>query len=48
VVSARKTNVSTRPLSTKEYFDEKTAALVGEKERFIIEKFGYSNPFGSA
>ena len=48
VVSARKTNVSARPLSTKEYFDEKSAQLVGEKERFIIEKFGYSNPFDRA
>lgn len=44
VRSARKRNVSERPLPTNAYYDEKTIRLVEERERFIIEKFGYQAP----
>lgn len=44
VRSARKRNVSERPLPTNAYYDEKTIRLVSERERFIIEKFGYKAP----
>lgn len=45
MLATRKTNTSTRPLSTKDYYDAETAALVGEHEKFITDKFSYSNPF---
>jgi hypothetical protein len=38
-----KTNTS-RHLSTAQYFDRETADLVRQKDRFIIEKYGYSFP----
>ena len=44
VRAARKRNVSERPLPTNAYYDEKTIRLVAERERFIIEKFGYHPP----
>lgn len=44
MMSARKTNTSTRPLGTKDYYDAETAALVGANEKFIIDKFSYSSP----
>ncbi len=44
VRSARKRNVSERPLPTNAYYDETTIRLVQERERFIIEKFGYHAP----
>ncbi|TDM05600.1 MAG: hypothetical protein C4K60_12660 [Ideonella sp. MAG2] len=44
VRSARKRNVSERPLPTNAYYDAKTIRLVQERERFIIEKFGYQAP----
>lgn len=37
----KKTNTSSRK-SPREYYDEETANLVFEKERFIIEKFNYN------
>ena len=38
-----KTNIS-KHYSTSFYYDEETIKLVSEKEKFIIEKFGYSPP----
>ena len=42
VLSARKVNTSTRPHGPSYYYDEASLKLVARRERFIIEKFGYS------
>lgn len=42
VLSARKVNTSTRPHGPGYYYDEATIKLVARREKFIIEKFGYS------
>ncbi len=44
VNSARKRNVSSRPLGTSDYYTAELAALVGDRDRFLIEKFGYKSP----
>jgi hypothetical protein len=41
--STRKTNESPH-LTDADYFDEETSRLVGERERFLVEKYGYSAP----
>jgi len=40
---AKKTNVSSRPHGPDYYYDEASVQLVGRREKFIIEKFGYKN-----
>ena len=40
---AKKTNVSSRPHGPEYYYDEASVQLVGRREKFIIEKFGYKN-----
>jgi hypothetical protein len=40
---AKKTNVSSRPHGPDHYYDEASVQLVGRREKFIIEKFGYKN-----
>lgn len=47
VMAARKRNVSTRPLSVTDYFTPELAELVGDRERFLCEKFGYTNPMAA-
>lgn len=42
--TSRKRNVSERPLPTEAYYDAATLQLVADRERFIIEKFGYRAP----
>lgn len=44
IVSARKTNTSSRALSLEDYYDQKSINLVYEKERYLIEKFNYQPP----
>lgn len=41
--SKTKTNTSHHG-ATAQYYDEETSAMVAERERFIIEKFGYEPP----
>jgi len=40
---ARRTNVSDRPHAPDYYYDEDSIQLVGRREKFLIEKFGYKN-----
>lgn len=40
---AKKTNVSSRPHGPEYYYDEASVQLVGRREKFMIEKFGYKN-----
>ncbi|MFC1477392.1 hypothetical protein ACFL6L_02885 [candidate division KSB1 bacterium] len=42
--SAKRTNISSRKRDFSFYYDSDTAALVAEKEKFIIEQFGYQKP----
>lgn len=44
--SAGRTNTSSRKGIVASYYNRETAALVGEKERFIVEKYGYTFPSG--
>ena len=39
---APRTNTSTRKFGKDHYYDDETIALVAEREKFIIEKFGYA------
>ena len=39
---APRTNTSVRKFGKDHYYDDETIALVGEREKFIIEKFGYA------
>jgi len=39
--NAPRTNTSTRKFGKDHYYDEASVALVGEREKFIIDKFGY-------
>ncbi|MBN8489632.1 MAG: hypothetical protein J0M20_18115 [Burkholderiales bacterium] len=40
----RPQNTSTRPLPVAAYYDDETRALVGQRERFIAERHGYTPP----
>lgn len=40
--SAKNANVNTRRMPYREYYDEESRAWVAERERFLIERFGYS------
>jgi hypothetical protein len=42
--NASKTNTSRREYLLSEYYDSETCDLVGNRERIIIDKFGYSPP----
>jgi hypothetical protein len=44
VYAQGRTNTSSRKRSASYYYDEATTRLVAERERFIIEKFGYAPP----
>lgn len=46
--AAKKTNTSKRSLSISDYYDGETLGLVSERDRLLIEKFGYSPPRLSA
>jgi hypothetical protein len=41
---AKKTNTSRREYSLAEYYDDETCNLVANRERIIVEKFGYMPP----
>ena len=43
--NSTKTNTSKREYSLTEYYDNETCDLVGNRDRMIIDKFGYSPPF---
>lgn len=42
VYSGQKTNASSRALALADYYDDQTIDLVGQRERLLVEKFGYS------
>lgn len=42
--ATRPQNTSTRPLPVAAYYDDASSALVAERERFIIERHGYTPP----
>ena len=42
--SATRTNTSSRRRETSYFYDAATAALVGERERILVERFGYTSP----
>lgn len=44
LMSRPKTNISTKKHGTRYYYDSDTEKLVGERDRFIIDKFGYLAP----
>jgi hypothetical protein len=44
MASRPRTNASSRKKGSRFYYDAATEKLVGERDRFIIEKFGYSAP----
>ncbi len=44
IKSFRKTNTSKRKKSLESYYDRKTSNLVKEKEKFLIDKYNYSEP----
>lgn len=44
VFGAQKTNISSRGYGADYYYDNETMELVNARERFIIEKFGYTPP----
>ncbi len=44
ILNAGKTNISSRPQGLECYYDKETAEIVKERERLIIEKFGYEAP----
>lgn len=44
VLSAKKTNTSARALTLEDYYDEETVALIAQRDKLIIDKFGYQAP----
>ena len=42
--ASRRTNTSSRRTDVAHYHDENTVSLIAERERLIIDKFGYSAP----
>jgi len=48
VLSAGRTNSSSRSKPTSYYYDEASAELVRRREAVIIEKFGYEFPAAGA
>ena len=42
--SSGRTNASSRKQNASYYYDDDTIALVYERERFIVDKFGYVPP----
>ncbi len=44
VRTAERTNPSPRPLPLEELYDEASIELVGRRERFLVERFGYEAP----
>jgi hypothetical protein len=48
VYSARKTNTSHRVRPVADYYDAGLIALVGERDRLVVEKFGYDPPLSEA
>lgn len=44
IYSQEKTKTSERVLSISDYYDEETIALVGRRDKLLIDKFGYSPP----
>lgn len=46
IYSAGRTNASERPLPLADYYDEETIELVGNRDRLLVDKFGYSPPKG--
>lgn len=42
IYSGQRTNASSRTLSLADYYDDQAIALVADRERLLIEKFGYS------
>jgi len=44
ILSAKKNNVSNRVLPLEDYYDYDSLAIVAEREKLIIEKFGYTPP----
>jgi hypothetical protein len=39
-----KTNTSSKKRGARYYYDDETEKLVGDRDRFIVEKFGYLAP----
>jgi len=44
VFSANQTNTSRRERAVSEYYDSELVALVGERDRLVVERFGYRPP----
>lgn len=44
ILSPEKTNASKRPLTLKDYYDDECLNLIGERDKLIIDKFGYTQP----
>lgn len=44
IYGAKKTNASVKLLSTSDYYDRESIDLIQERDRLIIEKFGYTPP----
>ena len=44
VMSRPRTNISSKKRGTQHYYDAETEKLIGDRDRFIVEKFGYSAP----
>lgn len=48
IEKAERTNVSGRSLGLRDFYDAESAALVAERDRFIVEKYGYESPFAGS
>lgn len=48
IFSGRQTNTSRRSRPVADYYDDDLLALVGERDRLIVEKFGYRAPARAA
>jgi hypothetical protein len=44
IYGAKKTNKSERTLTLRDYYDRETVELVHQRDRLIVEKFGYQPP----
>ncbi len=44
ILTAKKNNVSNRVLPLEDYYDYDSVAIVAEREKLIVEKFGYAPP----
>lgn len=44
IFGAKKTNASKRPLRVSDYYDQESIDLIYDRDRLLIEKFGYAPP----